>query len=122
MLHRFEIHSTLNELSRTALLCCRLAASHLCRAACWQLACGLVVFLCSLNSIEIGQYIYTIHIPEDFQVLMGFLPFTWANWSVYGLHKWYAKLRTGKFCAETTQKSHVPFTFQPDFLESFCKW
>ena len=71
---------------------------------------------------EIGQYIYTIHIPEDFQVLMGFLPFTWANWSVYGLHKWYAKLRTGKFCAETTQKSHVPFTFQPDFLESFCKW
>ena len=20
------------------------------------------------------------------------------------------------------QKSHVPFTFQPDFPESFCKW
>ena len=110
---------------RTALLCCCLAVSHYCGAACWQLACGLVVFLCSLNSIEIGQY--TIHIPENFQVLMGCLPFTWANWSVYSLAKWYTKLTTGKFrprkfCTETIQKSHVPFTFQPDFLESFCKW
>ena len=25
------------------------------------------------------------------------LPFTWANWSVHGLGKWYAKFRTGKF-------------------------
>ena len=109
----------------------------------------------------------------------GCLPFTWANWSVHGLGKWYAKFRTVKFrpgiaftictnqfqkpendreglklvskiafekwkanfCLEysvrknsTTfsdvpllpgifrwndQKSHVPFTFQPDFPESF---
>ena len=36
MLHRFEIHSAL-ELSRTALLGCRLAASRLREAARWQL-------------------------------------------------------------------------------------
>ena len=28
------------------------------------------------------------------------LPFTWANLSVHGLGKWYAKFRTGKFCPE----------------------
>ena len=27
----------------------------------------------------------------------GCLPFTWANRSVHGLVKWFAKLRTGKF-------------------------
>ena len=37
MLHRFDIHSAL-ELSRTALLCCRLAASRLCKATRWQLS------------------------------------------------------------------------------------
>ena len=37
MLDRFEIHSAL-ELSRTALLCCRLAVSRLGEAARWQLA------------------------------------------------------------------------------------
>ena len=37
MLNCFEIHSAL-ELSRTALLCCRLAASRLYEAARWQLA------------------------------------------------------------------------------------
>ena len=38
-LHRFEIHSACEnlELSRTALLCCRLAASRLREAARWQL-------------------------------------------------------------------------------------
>ena len=36
MLHHFEIHSAL-ELLRTALLCCRLAASSLSEAARWQL-------------------------------------------------------------------------------------
>ena len=36
MLHHFEIHSAL-ELSRTALLGCRLAASRLREAARWQL-------------------------------------------------------------------------------------
>ena len=36
MLHRFEIHSAL-ELSRTALLCCRTAASRFREAARWQL-------------------------------------------------------------------------------------
>ena len=35
MLHRFEIHSPL-ELPRTALLCCRLAASRLRETARWQ--------------------------------------------------------------------------------------
>jgi len=25
------------------------------------------------------------------------LPFTWANWLVHGLGKWYAKFRTGYF-------------------------
>ena len=37
MLHRFDIHSAL-ELSRTALLCCRLAASRLCKGTRWQLS------------------------------------------------------------------------------------
>ena len=37
MLHHFEIHCTL-ELSRTALLRCRLAVSRLREAARWQLA------------------------------------------------------------------------------------
>lgn len=27
-----------------------------------------------------------------------------------------------KFSTGTTQKSCVPFTFQPDFLETFCTW
>ena len=27
----------------------------------------------------------------------GCLPFTWENWSVHGLGKWWAKLRTSKF-------------------------
>ena len=37
MLHRFEFHSvSALELPRTALLCCRLAASHLREAARWQ--------------------------------------------------------------------------------------
>ena len=31
--------------------------------------------------------------------VIGCLPFTWANRSVYGLGKWYAKFRTGKFSA-----------------------
>ena len=109
----------------------------------------------------------------------GCLPFTWANHSVYGVGKWFAKLGTGKFCPgiafiisvpftekrprrletgikdgfEGTEhefpfgifhrekhdyhfrcsvaleifrwedlKSRVPFTFQPDFPENFCKW
>ena len=46
MLHRFEIHSAL-ELSRAALLCCRLAASRLHEAARWQSSLTLRIFASS---------------------------------------------------------------------------
>ena len=44
--------------------------------------------------------------------VIGCLPFTWANRSVHGLGKWYAKFRTGKFrpgFAFTTLCESVPF-------------
>ena len=42
---------------------------------------------------------YIIGFEEELNLLSvaGCLPFTWANRSVYGLGKWYAKFRTGKF-------------------------
>ena len=40
--------------------------------------------------------------------VIGCLPFTWANRSVYGLGKWYAKFRTGKF------SSGIAFTICTD--------
>ena len=46
MIHRFEIHSAL-ELSRAALLCCRLAASRLHEAARWQSSLTLRIFVSS---------------------------------------------------------------------------
>ena len=42
------------------------------------------------------------------EFLLGCLPFTWANRSVYGLVKWYAKFRTGKF------SSGIAFTICTD--------
>ena len=42
------------------------------------------------------------------EVCLGCLPLTWANRSVYGLSKWYAKFRTGKF------SSGIAFTICTD--------
>ena len=44
----------------------------------------------------------------EFVVNGGCLPFTWANRQVYGLGKWYAKFRTGKF------SSGIAFTICTD--------
>ena len=46
-------------------------------------------------------------------LLLGSLPFKWANRSVHDLGKWYAKFGTGKFCPGMaftiyTNQSHLP--------------
>ena len=58
---------------------------------------------CITLSISPGYYSRPREIENN-----GCLPFTWANRSVYGLGKWYAKFRTGKF------SSGIAFTICTD--------
>ena len=54
-LHRFEIFSALEQ-SRTALLGCRLAASRLREAACWQLQWGRLLLLIGAKTNHYGTW------------------------------------------------------------------
>ena len=75
MLYRFEIHSAFDCL-HMALLCFFLAASHLCKAACWQLHLinepGLQVKAAFFGDrIVINSYCLEIHYSlEVFKALM----------------------------------------------------
>ena len=79
MLHRFEIHSAL-ELSRRALLGCRLAALRLREAARWQLPWDVLIH-CNRwhDSISMPQVYYSSTLVD--YVVLGI--------SEFGPFKWY---------------------------------
>ena len=97
MLHRFEIHSAL-ELSRPALLVCRLAALRLREAARWQLPWDVLIFfliggvtqyqcLRSIKVFDIGR----LCSPGDSRVLpFQIVFFIHRNFSVAFLFLFYA--------------------------------
>ena len=77
ILHRFEIHSAW-ELSRAALLCCRLAASRLCEAARWQSYFDID------HSTEVGTVIVFMYVRTSINFAVRYMPtfFKWnAPWS-----------------------------------------
>ena len=85
-------------------------------ADCPHCARGISELFDVLSHIEIFVYIHTklfsLILASIFSTLraehLGCLPFTEANRSVYGLGKWYAKFRTGKF------SSGIAFTICTD--------
>ena len=54
--------------------------------------------LCTLQNKAITFDHSRLGLENKFFANKGCLPFTWANWSVHSLGKWYTKFRTWKFC------------------------
>ena len=74
------------------------------------LYCTIIGNSIKAHTNQWASYLFCIYAQQHWSVTRnnGCLPFTWANRSVYGLGKWYAKFRTGKF------SSGIAFTICTD--------